>query len=111
MGEFQMKVGILTHYSVYNQGAQLQMYGLKYWLEEHGHTAVILTYEKNFDFDANEKKKNSGSVQNVLYYVQEYLIKKGIGLSVFNVGKVYALKTDLQKVESVPYDRSGCDAD
>ncbi len=104
-----MKVGILTHYSVYNQGAQLQMYGLKYWLEEHGHTVYILTYEKNFDFNENEKKKNSGSVQNMLYYAHEYLIKKGIGLSAFNVGKVRAIKKDFQQVRTIPYDRSECD--
>lgn len=104
-----MKVGILTHYSVYNQGAQLQMYGLKYWLEEHGHTVYILTYEKNFDFDANEKKKNSGSVHNVLYYAREYLIKKGIRLFAFNVEKVHVLKKDFQQVKTAPYNRGECD--
>ncbi len=32
-----MKIGILTHYDVNNQGAQLQMYALKRELEKLGH--------------------------------------------------------------------------
>lgn len=105
-----MKIGILTHYSVYNQGAQLQMYAMKYWLEEHGHQAVILTYEKNFDFDKTEASKNSASVGAAGYYIKNYLLDKGLGLTIFNAGKVMALKKAFQNIETAPYNHSGCDA-
>ena len=105
-----MKIGILTHYNVYNLGAQLQMYAMKYWLEEHGHEVYILTYEKNYDFDRDEEKKNSGSLQNVLYYMHEYMIKKGVDLTVFNSRKVIAIKRDFCQMKTVPYNESGCDA-
>lgn len=105
-----MKIGILTHYSVYNQGAQLQMYALKYWLEEHGHKVVILTYEKNFDFDRAEESKNSGSVSAIVYYIKNYLFGKGLGLTLFNARKVMALKKAFENVETAPYNNSGCDA-
>ena len=57
-----MRIGLLTHYLVYNQGARLQMLSMYRYLEESGHQVYILTYEKNFDFDKNEKKKNSASI-------------------------------------------------
>lgn len=104
-----MKIGILTHYSVYNQGAQLQMYAMKYWLEEHGHQVVILTYEKNFDFDKAEESKNSGSVSAIGYYIKNYLLDKGLGLTFFNARKVMALQKAFKNVETVPYNNSGCD--
>lgn len=104
-----MKIGILTHYSVYNQGAQLQMYAMKYWLEEHGHQVVILTYKKNFDFDKSEESKNSGSVSAMGYYIKHYLLDKGFGLTFFNTRKVMALKKAFQNIETAPYNHSGCD--
>lgn len=53
-----MKIGILTHYDVNNQGAQLQMYALYSKLEELGHTPKVLTYSKNYDFKMEERLKN-----------------------------------------------------
>lgn len=104
-----MKVGILTHYNVYNLGAQLQMYAMKHWLEEHGHTVSILTYEKNFDFLQGEKEKNSASIRALPYYVRHYLLEKGLGLTLFNTRKVLALKKDFQNQPTAPYNDSGCD--
>ena len=40
-----MKIGILTHYNVNNQGAQLQLYALSSYLKELGHDVYVLTYE------------------------------------------------------------------
>ena len=54
-----MKIGILTHYNVYNMGAQLQLSAMRHYLEDLGHQPVVLTYEKNFDFLEGEKEKNS----------------------------------------------------
>lgn len=105
-----MKVGILTHYNVNNQGAQLQMYAMKRWLEAHGHEPVVLTYEKNFDFDKQEAQKNSGSFRNLGYYIRNYLLDKGLGLTIFNTRKVFALRKAFEGVKTAPYDRSGCDA-
>ena len=105
-----MKIGILTHYNVYNQGAQLQMYAMKNWLEEHGHQVFILTYQKNFDFDNNEEKRNSGSFGNIGYYIKDYLLKEGMGVTLFNMKKVMRLKKAFESVETRPYDASDCDA-
>lgn len=105
-----MKIGILTHYNVNNQGAQLQMSALRYWLEEHGHEVRILTYEKNFDFDRGEESKNSGSLRALPYYLKHYLLEKGIGLTLFNTRKVLTHRRALEQYTFAPYDASGCDA-
>ncbi len=82
-----MKIGILTHYTVVNQGAVLQMYALSRWLKEHNHDVKILTYNKNFDFNSVEKARYSLSIKNYPFYFKEYVLKKGVGLSWFNVKK------------------------
>lgn len=105
-----MKIGILTHYNVYNHGAQLQMLAMKSWLENQGHRVTILTYEKNFDFNKDSEKKNSASVSNFDYYVKNYLLDKGLGLTLFNIRKVLALKKGIQALPMAPYDHSGLDA-
>ena len=105
-----MKIGILTHYNVYNLGAQLQMLALERWLTEHGYEAVILTYEKNFDFLTGEKEKNSASWKALPYYMKHYLVEKGPGLTLFNYRKVKAINRSLKQHVYAPYDQSGCDA-
>ena len=105
-----MKVGILTHYNVYNQGAQLQMTAMHHWLQEQGHTPVILTYEKNFDFMQEEKEKNSGSLRALPYYLRHYLLEKGPGLTWFNTRKVLCHKKAREKFTYAPHNESGCDA-
>lgn len=105
-----MKIGILTHYNVYNHGAQLQMYAMKSWLEELGHQVCILTYEKNFDFDRKEASKNSASFRNIGYYLRDYLLKKGPGLTLFNARKVFALNKAIGQLPTAPYDDNDCDA-
>lgn len=82
------KVGILTHYNVNNQGAQLQMYALAKKIEEFGLNPIILTYNKNFDFiDDSEKKKNIITVRSIPYFLKEFLLKKGIKQTYFNYKK------------------------
>ena len=82
-----MKVGILTHYDVNNQGAQLQMYALYNQLILMGHHPCILTYLKNYDFVPQEKLKNQVSLRSIPYYIRNYVIKQGIALSIFNAKK------------------------
>ena len=104
-----MKIGILTHYDVNNQGAQLQLYALRAWLMEHGHSVCILSYTKNFDFNQNEEKKNSGSFLNLFYYIREYLFKRGFGLTLFNTKKMLTHRNLRNTMEILPYDANDCD--
>lgn len=107
-----MKIGILTHYNVNNMGAQLQMYFMKAWLEEHGIEVCIWIYDKNFDLNKEEQKKNSGSLRNIPYYFYNYLIKRGFGLTLFNYKKTRKIRK-LQIEEHLcfaPYDHNDCDA-
>lgn len=82
-----MKVGILTHHTVINQGAILQMYATTKWLQERGIDVCTLSYIKNFDFDLETSAKYNISLKNYPYYFREYLLKKGIGLTIFNIKK------------------------
>lgn len=82
-----MNVGIITHHTVINQGAVMQMYGLKKWLEQKEHTVFILNYTKDFDFEPGERKRYNISIRSAPFFIKEYLIKKGIGLTWFNVKK------------------------
>lgn len=104
-----MKVGILTHYNVYNMGAQLQMISLEAYLRGLGHEVVILTYKKNFDFMQGEKERNSASWKALPFYIKHYLIEKGPGLTLFNYRKVKAIDRSIAKHTFAPYDSSGCD--
>lgn len=82
-----MKIGILTHYKVNNLGAQLQMYAMYNMLKRIGHQPVVLTYNKNFDFDVAQKLRNEISVQSVPYIIREFLVKKGIRQTWHNTKK------------------------
>lgn len=82
-----MKVGILTHYGVNNQGAQLQMYALNQQLKDLGYTPVILTYNKNFDFERSQKLRNEISIHSIPYILKNFLLKKGFRLTFHNMKK------------------------
>lgn len=87
-----MKIGILTHYDVNNQGAQLQMYALYKELEELGHEPIVLTYVKNYDFDKVKKLTYQPSIKSVPTYLKEYLIKRGLGSTIHNYRKLESNK-------------------
>lgn len=82
-----MKVGILTHYDVNNQGAQLQMYGLYNQLIKMGHTPKVLSYVKNYDFERESALKYQVSLKSIPYYIKHYLCEKGLGSTFFNYNK------------------------
>lgn len=105
-----MKIGILTHYNVYNLGARLQLDAMYRYLEDLGHTPVVLTYEKNFDFIPEEAKKNSASWKALPYYIKHYIFEKGLGLTLFNVRKVKAIDKSRRQFTYMPYDDNDCDA-
>ncbi|MBR6109443.1 MAG: polysaccharide pyruvyl transferase family protein [Clostridia bacterium] len=105
-----MKIGILTHYNVYNMGAQLQMISLEAYLKELGHKVIILTYEKNFDYLEGEKERNSASWKALPFYIKHYLFEKGPALTLFNYRKVKAIDRAKGTHVFTPYDKSGCDA-
>ena len=83
-----MKIGILTHYDVNNQGAQLQMYCLYKKIEELGHEPIILTYVKNYDFDPEKKLRFQASIKSIPYYTKNYLIKSGVSATYHNYKKL-----------------------
>jgi hypothetical protein len=82
-----MKIGILTHYDVNNQGAQLQLYALYNLLKEWGHQPVVLTYNKNYDFEPELRKRNQIGITSIPYILRNFLFAKGIGLTWHNVKK------------------------
>lgn len=105
-----MNVGILTHYNVNNQGAQLQLAAMYQLLQQLGHRPVVLTYEKNFDFDRQEQQKNSGSLSALPYYIKNYLCEKGLGLTLFNARKVLSHRRAGEQYAYAPYDTDTVDA-
>ena len=93
-----MKIGILTHYTVINQGAILQMIAMQNWLKENGHDCYILKYTKDFDFAPNEAGKYNLSIKYFPFYFKEYVLKKGIRLSWFNVKKQLMYKNYMKRI-------------
>lgn len=87
-----MRIGILTHYNVNNQGAQLQMYALNEYLCKKENNVFILTYNKNFDFIPEEGKKNIVKLSNIPYFIKNYLFVKGFGLTLHNTLKYIRLR-------------------
>ena len=82
-----MRIGILTHYDVNNQGAQLQLYATYMQLRQLGYEPIVLTYRKNFDFEPQQQKRNQITVASVPYILKHFLFEKGIGLTLHNVKK------------------------
>lgn len=82
-----MKVGILTHYDVNNQGAQLQLYATYHWLQDQGHEPIVLTYRKNYDFVPELEQRNQIRLSSVPYILRNFLLEKGVGLTWHNMGK------------------------
>ncbi len=105
-----MKIGILTHYAVNNQGAQLQMMAMCRLLEDMGHEPVILTYEKDFSYLPEEKTRNQVSLRSVPFYLKNYLLSKGLGLTLFNTCKVLVHQRARRSLTYAPYDTEGLSA-
>lgn len=82
-----MNIGILTHYDVNNQGAQLQLYAMYRQLEKMGHKPVVLTYHKNYDLEPELKKRNQIGISSIPYILKHFLFEKGVGLTLHNVKK------------------------
>lgn len=82
-----MKIGIITHHDVHNHGAQLQLYALIKVLNSLGHTASALSYTKSFDFlDDYATNKYRITLKSIPYYLN-YVSKKGVSKTLFNVKK------------------------
>lgn len=82
-----MKIGILTHYDVNNQGAQLQLFATYKVLEKLGHIPIVLTYRKNYDFIPQLERRNQISLASVPYIIKHFLLEKGVKLTWHNVRK------------------------
>lgn len=105
-----MKIGVLTHYDVNNQGAQLQLLATLRWLKKQGHEGVVLTYQKNFDYLPEEKSRNEVSLRSIPFYLKNYLLDKGLGLTAFNTRKVLINRKARKTLTYAPYDCEGLDA-
>lgn len=82
-----LNIGIITHYGVHNHGAQLQLYALISIMRGKGYNCHALEFEKNYCFmDKNASNKYNISLKSIPYYVK-YLLKKGIGKTLFNIKK------------------------
>lgn len=52
-----MRIGVLTWYKVVNHGAVLQAYALEKCIENYGHEAIMLDYQRNLDSMDDELMK------------------------------------------------------
>lgn len=82
-----MKIGILTHYDVNNQGAQLQLYAMYRLLRQMGHDPIVLTYRKNYDFEPEQQLRNQIGIRSIPYILKNFLFSRGVGLTWHNVQK------------------------
>lgn len=105
------KIGILTHYDVNNQGAQLQLFATHNLLKECNIDAVALTYAKNFDFNREAKTRNQISLKSIPYIIKKFLIEKGIRLTYFNTKKyLINKKFRIKNIKHENYAINDCDA-
>jgi len=92
------KDGILTHYNVCNQGAQLQLFALFSELKARSINPKVITFTKSYEFaDKNADRRNNISVRSVPYIIKEYLFKRGIRSCLHNFKKYQKHKTFLNK--------------
>ena len=106
-----MKIGILTHYDVNNQGAQLQMIAMYRTLEQMGHNPVILTYKKNYDFVPELERRNQITIASIPYILRHFLVAKGLRLTWHNVRKYTINKKYRQtNFQHSPYCHADVDA-
>jgi len=100
-----MKIGILTHYNVINNGATLQMLALKKYLEERGNEVFILTYQKNYDFSKEASTKYSTSLASLFFIFKKYFVKGSPGLFTFKAKKQFVFKKYIKNNFSfLPFD-------
>ena len=92
------KDGILTHYNVNNQGAQLQLFALFSELKARGINPKVITFTKSYEFaDKDADKRNNISIRSIPYILKNYLLKRGIGSCWHNFIKYQKHKTFLSK--------------
>ncbi len=99
------KVGILTHYNVNNQGAQLQLYALSKELERRGIDTCVMEFEKSYEYaDQGAQKRNNPSIASVPYFIKHYIIQRGLSSFIHNYKKYMAHRKFLKEnFQCVPY--------
>lgn len=82
-----MKIRIITHHSVHNHGAVLQLYALEKVLAQYDPTVCALDYQKNYDFlpECANQKYNI-SIRSIPFYLG-FLRRNGFKKTFFNVKK------------------------
>lgn len=91
------RVGILTHYNVNNQGAQLQLYALHTELKKNVNP-VVVRFEKSYEFaEKDAAKRNNIKLSSIPYIINEYIIKRGFGSFIINYKKYAGHKKFISK--------------
>lgn len=82
-----MKLRIITHHSVHNHGALLQLYALRKVLSKYDSSVCALDYRKNMDFlPKYATEKYNISLRSVPFYLG-FMMKKGVRRTLFNIKK------------------------
>lgn len=82
-----MKIKIITHHTVHNHGALLQLYALMQVLKKYDSNVNALDYNKNYDFlESYAQVKYNISMKSIPYYLS-FLKEKGIKRTLFNIEK------------------------
>ena len=68
-----MKVGIITFHFTTNQGATLQCYALKTWLEIHGHEVQVINYRPAYHTIRYTPYKNPFYIMKITWKKYRYL--------------------------------------
>ncbi|MCD7999983.1 MAG: polysaccharide pyruvyl transferase family protein [Clostridiales bacterium] len=103
-----MKIRILTHHTVHNHGAVLQLYALSQVLKKYDSGVCALNYSKNFDFlDETANTKYNISIKSIPYYLG-YLYQKGLKRTIFNIKKKRILEKFKEKNKLVGEYYSRC---
>lgn len=68
-----MKVGIITFHFTTNQGAVLQCYALKTWLEKHGHEVQVINYRPGYHTIRYQPHKNPFLIARGAWRKRNYL--------------------------------------
>ncbi len=102
-----MKIRIITHHTVHNHGAVLQLYALEHVLYKYDNNVCALEYTKNFDFLDVDVNKYNISLRSIPYYCG-FLVEKGILRTLFNIKKRVILENFKKKKNMVGEYYSKC---
>lgn len=91
MKNINKDVAVITYYGVHNHGALLQMYALNKLLKKKFNllNTYILKFPIDYRFIDSESssKKYNITLKSIPYFLSHFLLERGIGDTLYNVGK------------------------